>query len=494
MSMFKKCNPNSKKIRIVSSCDRPVYTSLCNAEDITRPIVDAITDSNSALQQEIADASEAIETAITDVVATIDDGIDVNATQAGTWTIDTGSSIDAQDLADKIADALAGLNVTVDNIPTTYDVNVTNDAITVTVDNFPEATDYTTLLEEIRDKKDAEMAYTGRIVYDADGTPHSNLIEWTGIVTDKDGNATEVQKWVFDVSGDTVVPYTLTAGQYLDFPTDTNVANAVSNASVKDALTTDCNTNPALRVINECNTVCNTYTYTGTTNATVTGTDISITVENGTLTYNANTSGDVRLSTEDVHSNGINQVRSETLNGDVAITVTDGATYNVHYTSCSGQTLSAEDSTGGGATTTPTIDLQLNGSTSAGTSTGIAEGEVIDISVTYQINYSSDGDGGFVTITVPSTVQADGTFEIDNDAIISAVVSDDGQTDNVTIWSDDDGDYYTISKDSTTYANAVYSIDNYFNAQVISSTYPATATLASDSTIQDIDTSKGEKG
>lgn len=198
--------------------EQSVEVDTAAMENLLGQVRDAVINNTTVLKAEIDEMQSAVTTAIGNVIATIDDGIEVTATQNGVWQVEVTNPTDLDALATKIATALDNLNVTIAGQAANLNVNVVNDKLVVTVDNFPTPIDYTTLLEEIRDKKDAEMLYTGRIVYDADGTPHSNLIEWTGMVTDKDGNATEVQKWIFNVSGNTVTPHTLTSGQYLDFP------------------------------------------------------------------------------------------------------------------------------------------------------------------------------------------------------------------------------------------------------------------------------------
>lgn len=268
------------------------------------------------------------------------------------------------------------------------------------------------------------------------------------------------------------------------------IANAIGTGGASVDLTTlnstvgvDCNNNPALRVITECDE-CNTYTYTGTTNATVTGTDIVVTVENGTLTYNANSSGTVQLSTANVHGNGINQVRSETMNGTVEITVSSGTIYNVHYTSCSGQALTAAAA--------PSIDVRNNGNvTLSGTTTGVTAGDVVNVTATFESWYGHDDVTEYITLTVPATVQSDGSFVVADDAIISdaTYLYENGTTaqDTFTVWDEDNYEYYTVTEGTTPYSE----VSNRFPL-IANATFPTTATLASDPSVQDVDTSINE--
>ncbi len=96
-----------------------------------------------------------MQTAVTDkiqeVVATIDDGIEVTATQTGEWTVTVANPTDLDALAEKIASALDNLNVTIAGQTADLNVNVTNDKLTVTVDNLPTPIDNSQVLADILD-------------------------------------------------------------------------------------------------------------------------------------------------------------------------------------------------------------------------------------------------------------------------------------------------------------------------------------------------------
>lgn len=163
------CKKNSDKIRLISSCQKPLYTSLCNVDELAAAV--SGTD-NSALLTEIRDAVinntavlkaelDELDLSIQGVIATIDDGIAVTATQAGTWTIDVGNT---GVLATDIANALNNLNVVINGQVAPLTVDITNQPITVTVANPMDLTATNALLTQIlNDEKDD---YEYLILYD----------------------------------------------------------------------------------------------------------------------------------------------------------------------------------------------------------------------------------------------------------------------------------------------------------------------------------------
>lgn len=166
------CKKNSDKIRLLSSCQKPVYTNLCNVDELAAAV--SGTD-NSALLTEIRDAVinntavlkaelDELDLSIQGVIATIDDGIAVTATQAGTWTIDVGNT---GVLATDIANALNNLNVIINGQVAPLSVNIDTQPITVTVANPMDLSATNTLLTQILNKADIEKDdYEYLILYD----------------------------------------------------------------------------------------------------------------------------------------------------------------------------------------------------------------------------------------------------------------------------------------------------------------------------------------
>ncbi len=110
----------------------------------------AIINNTTVLKAELDEMQTAVTSTIAEVIATIDDGIEVTATQKGKWIVEVSNPTDLDALAEKVAGALDNLNVTIAGQKADLNVNVTNDKLTVTVDNFPTPTDYSAQLEAIK--------------------------------------------------------------------------------------------------------------------------------------------------------------------------------------------------------------------------------------------------------------------------------------------------------------------------------------------------------
>lgn len=132
-----KCDSNSSGS---SSGDTTVNVDFTATNDLLGQIRDGIANNTAVLKQELDELELAVTAKIDEVIAKLNAGVDVNATQAGTWEVTVTNPTPATDLsnlANDIASALDGLNVTVSNFPAQFDVNVVNDKIVVTVDNLP---------------------------------------------------------------------------------------------------------------------------------------------------------------------------------------------------------------------------------------------------------------------------------------------------------------------------------------------------------------------
>ncbi len=139
-------------------------------------IKQAIENNTSVLKAELDEMQTAVTDTIQEVIASIDDGIEVTATQKGKWQVEVTNPTDLDELAGKITKALENLNVTIAGQKADLNVNITNDKLTVTVDNFPQPQNYTDSLTSIIAKLE-KLQQTIK---------QQNQVVWSGKYTSKE--------------------------------------------------------------------------------------------------------------------------------------------------------------------------------------------------------------------------------------------------------------------------------------------------------------------
>ncbi len=143
-----------QKILCAIECqnDKPNNGNANQHTNLLKEIKQAIENNTSVLKAELDEMQTAVTNTIQEVIASIDDGIEVTATQKGKWQVEVINPtdlVDLNNLADKIATALKGLEVTIAGQRADLNVNITNDKLTVTVDNFPQPQNYSDDLTDI---------------------------------------------------------------------------------------------------------------------------------------------------------------------------------------------------------------------------------------------------------------------------------------------------------------------------------------------------------